>query len=107
MFFEQYSHEPFVAVSRDIRTHLPAGHERYAELPALAPRGHAALLVTDQQRSTRDYIAGDNFSIADIALYAYTHVADEGGFDMAQYVNITAWLRRSAERPGFIAIDSL
>lgn len=107
MFFEQYSHEPFVAVSRYIRTHLPAGHERYAELPSLAPRGHAAFLVMDQHLSTRDYFAGDDFSIADIALYAYTHVADEGGFEMAQYTNITAWLRRSAERPGFIAIDSL
>ena len=61
----------------------------------------------DQHLATREYFAGDAFSIADIALYAYTHVADEGGFDLAQYVNVNAWLRRCAQRPGFIAIDSL
>jgi glutathione S-transferase len=94
MFFEQYSHEPFIAVS-------------YDELPALAPRGHDALSVMEQHLSTQDYFAGDDFSIADIALYAYTHVAGEGGFELTQYVNVSAWLQRSAERPDFIAIDSL
>ena len=107
MFFEQYSHEPFIAVSRFIRMHLPPGHERYDELPALAPRGHAALSVMERCLSTQDYFAGEDFSIADIALYAYTHVAGEGGFDLTRYVNVSAWLQRSAERPGFIAIDSL
>lgn len=105
MFFEQYSHEPYIAVSRYIRTHLPAGHERYGELPALAPRGHAALGVMEQHLATRVYFVGDAFCIADIALYAYTHVADEGGFDLQHYPKIRAWLTRCADRDGFVELS--
>lgn len=105
MFFEQYSHEPYIAVSRYIRTHLPANHERYAELPVLAPRAYSALDVMEQHLTRRAFFAGVDFSVADIALYAYTHVADEGGFDLQPYVATRAWLSRCADRNGFVAID--
>ena len=104
MFFEQYSHEPFIAVSRYIRTHLAAGHARYAELPGLASRGHAALQVMEQHLATRAYFVGEAFSIADIALYAYTHVAEEGGFELQSYTHVSAWLARCADRAGFVGI---
>jgi glutathione S-transferase len=106
MFFEQYSHEPYIAVSRYIRTHLPADHARRAELPGLALRGYAALDVMQQHLARRPYFVDDAFSIADIALYAYTHVAGEGGFDLQPYAQIRAWLSRCTDRVGFVAIDA-
>lgn len=105
MFFEQYNHEPSIAVSRYIRLHLPEGHERYGELPKLAEKGRAALEVMNTHLVKREWFAGDAYSIADIALYAYTHVAGEGGFDLAPYPAVTAWLARVAAQPRHIPID--
>ena len=105
MFFEQYNHEPSIAVSRYIRTHLPEGHTRYGELPKLREKGKDALRVMETHLAEQDWFAGGAYSIADIALYAYTHVATEGGFELAPYPAVTAWLARVAAQPRHIPID--
>lgn len=105
MFFEQYSHEPYIAVSRHI-LHLPADSPRRGELESLAPKGHAALAVMEGHLADKPFFAGGRHSIADIALYAYTHVADEGGFDLQDYPAVRAWLARCAATPGHVTIDA-
>ena len=104
MFFEQYNHEPSIAVSRYIRLHLPQGHARFDELPKLAEKGRDALGVMETHLRDKAFFAGDAYSIADIALYAYTHVAGEGGFDLAPYPAVRAWLARVAGQPRHIPI---
>ncbi len=104
MFFEQYSHEPFIAVARFILMHTDESHPRRAELDARITGGYAALDVMEKHLTDRDYFVGDSMTIADIALYAYTHVADEGDFDLARYPHVLAWLTRVADRPGHILI---
>ncbi len=104
MFFEQYSHEPHVAVARYILRHLPEGHARHAELPMRLERGHQALAVMEQHLKSRDFFVGDRPTIADLALYAYTHVAEQGRFDLGSYPAIRAWLGRIAALPGHIPI---
>jgi glutathione S-transferase len=104
MFFEQYSHEPYVATARYIMRHLPPESPRFAELPDRRVRGHAALAVMDAHLRNRTYFVGERYSIADIALYAYTHVAHEAEFDLARYPNILSWLGRVAAQPGHILI---
>jgi glutathione S-transferase len=103
LFFEQYSHEPAIAVARFICKFLPAGHPRRAELPGLHARGHKALAVMEAELAESAYIAGAQFSIADIALFAYTHDAAAGGFDLSPYPNVQNWLAQIRARPGFIA----
>ena len=104
MFFEQYSHEPYIAVARFWR-HLQAmSDEQKAQLPDKMQRGHAALGVMDGHLRGNDYFVGSSYTIADIALYAYTHVADEGGFELTNYPAIRAWLGRVAAEPGHIPI---
>lgn len=92
MFFEQYTHEPAVAVARFIVAFLKRPDD--ARLPGLHQRGHAALAVMEQHLTRHAFFAAERFSIADIALFAYTHKADEGGFDLAGYPAIGAWLAR-------------
>jgi glutathione S-transferase len=105
MFFEQYSHEPYVAVARFLLIHPEAvPPERLAELGARQKGGYAALDVMERHLAGRRYFVGDAISIADIALYAYTHVADEGGFDLARYPAIRGWLERVRAEPGYIPI---
>jgi glutathione S-transferase len=104
MFFEQYSHEPYVATPRFILKHLPADSPRRSELPQRLERGRAALAVMEQHLDGRRYFVGDRYSIADIALYAYTHVAEEATLDLVPYPNVVAWLARVADRPGHIPI---
>lgn len=103
LFFEQYSHEPYIAVARFICLWLDAQHERRAELPRLRERGAQALAVMERQLQAQPYMAGAQYSIADIALFAYTHAAADGGFDLAHYPQVQAWLQRVREQPGFIA----
>ena len=104
MFFEQYSHEPNIAVAR-FWLHFEDGRTRYAEqLPEKWTKGHEALLVMENHLADRAYFVASTYSIADIALYAYTHVADEGGFDLTQYPNIRAWLDRVSAQAGHIPI---
>jgi glutathione S-transferase len=106
MFFEQYSHEPAIAVARYWR-HLPEMDETQARrLPELDARGHAALGVMEGHLASRDFFVDAGFGVADIALYAYTHVADEGGFDLAGYPNVRAWLDRVAAQPGHVAMTA-
>jgi glutathione S-transferase len=107
LFFEQYSHEPYVAVARswlhlipDGRTRL--GPERLADLHA---RGHKALQVMEQRLGEAPWFAGTAYSVADVALYAYTHVAHEGGFDLGSYPGIRDWLARVAATPRFVDMD--
>jgi glutathione S-transferase len=104
MFFEQYSHEPFVATPRFIVKHLPADHARRAELPDRLAKGRAALTVMDAHLSSRRFFVAERYTIADIALYAYTHVGHEGGHDLAPYANVRFWLERVAAQPGHVGI---
>src|SRR5688572_554821 len=104
MFFEQYSHEPYVATPRYIVKHLPADHARRAELPARLATGRAALKVMDEHLKSRRFFVAERYTIADIALYAYTHVAHEGGHDLAAYASVRSWLARVAAEPGHIGI---
>jgi glutathione S-transferase len=106
MFFEQYSHEPYVATPRFIVKHLDAAHPRVAELPERLAKGRAALAVMDGHLATHRFFVAEQYTIADIALYAYTHVADEGGHDLSPYRNILAWLRLVASQPRHVTLTS-
>ncbi|MFO0041579.1 MAG: glutathione S-transferase family protein [Pseudomonadota bacterium] len=101
MFFEQYSHEPYVAVARFIARWLPADHPRRAELPRLVERGHQALAVMERRLGETPYFAGHSSSVADIALFAYTHCAADGGIALDGYPSVRAWLDRVRAQPGF------
>lgn len=102
MFFEQYSHEPYIATSRFIIQYLGRPEEREGDLESRKGGGYMALDVMEQELTDNDFIANDNYSIADIALYAYTHVAGEGGFDLGNYPQIKAWLERVEMQDGFV-----
>jgi glutathione S-transferase len=104
MFFEQYSHEPNIATSRFWLQHLELTPERRAGLEQKRPLGYAALDVMERHLSERDFFVGGRYSIADIALYAYTHVAGEGGFELGRYAAIRAWLERVRTQPRYILI---
>ena len=106
MFFEQYSHEPFVATPRYIVKHLPPGHARYAELPDRLAKGRAAFAVMESHLAARRFFVAERYSIADIALYAYTHVAHEGGHDLAPYPAVRAWLERVAAQPRYVELTA-
>lgn len=94
LFFEQNTHEPYIAVARFILRYLPSDHPKRAELDRLQPRGKAALATMEQQLTGSPFIAGDDPSVADFALYGYTHCADQGGFDLAAFPAVRAWIRR-------------
>ena len=104
MFFEQYSHEPYVAVARFILRYLPADSARRAELPRLVERGRQALAVMEQQLAKEPYFAGGRYSVADISLYAYTHCAHDGGFDLQPFPQVRAWLERVRTQPGHVPL---
>ena len=104
MFFEQYSHEPNIATSRFILQHTAPDDERRASLPQKKAAGHAALKVMETHLGEHEFFVGEAYTIADIALYAYTHVAGEGGFDLADYARLRAWLERVRAQPGHIPI---
>ena len=104
MFFEQYSHEPFIAVARHWVLHDMAPSDEALEEKRRG--GYVALDALERGLSDgRDFLAGD-FSIGDIALYAYTHVAHEGGFDLSGYPRIQAWIERVAAQPGYVPIEA-
>jgi glutathione S-transferase len=107
MFFEQYSHEPYVATPRYILRHLPADSPRRAELPDRLARGRQALAVMERHLASQPFFVDGCYSIADIALYAYTHVADQGGHDLAPYPAIRAWLTRVAAQPGHVPLTAV
>ena len=105
MFFEQYSHEPYVAVARSIMRYLPPDSPRRAELPRLRERGHHALAVMEQHLAHEPYFVDAVYSIADIALFAYTHCAAQGGIELAAYPGIRAWLERVRAQPRFLPMQ--
>jgi glutathione S-transferase len=105
LFFEQYSHEPYIASIRYLVIHPDVADPRRAMLESLMrPRGYDALGVMEAHLKSREWFVGDCYSVADVALYAYTHVADEGGFDLAGYPAIRAWLQRVKSQPRYIPI---
>lgn len=102
LFFEQYSHEPYIATSRYIVRYLGTPPEYEKTLAEKRAAGYAALDVMQQHLATRRFFAAECYTIADIALYAYTHVANEGGFDLARYPAVTQWLERVRGEPGHV-----
>ena len=103
MFFEQYSHEPYVAVVRF--WHFSGQVESHrSELAAKMERGYEALGVMEQHLARHAFFVGERYSVADIALYAYTHVADEGGFELGRFPALRRWLERVRSQPGHVRI---
>lgn len=102
MCFEQYSHEPFIATSRFIIQYLGSPPERQADLESKKAGGYRALNVMEEHLAGHAFLANDAYSIADIALFAYTHVAHEGGFDLSSYPAIRTWLDRVRRTDGFV-----
>jgi glutathione S-transferase len=101
LFFEQYSHEPYIATSRFLLQHKPDSSERAAALSLRRDGGWAALKVMEGHLSKNDFFVGD-YSIADIALFAYTHVAHEGGFPLDEFSHIGSWIERVKHQFGFV-----
>jgi glutathione S-transferase len=105
MFFEQYDHEPNIAVAR-FWMHVRGTPPDPEALAAKQEGGRRALTAMEGHLATRDFLVGDRFTIADIALYAYTHVAHEGGIDVGPYPAVRAWLARVPAEPGHVTIDA-
>ena len=102
MFFEQYSHEPYIAVARFICGWAPLDSPRRADLPRLRERGNEALAVMEKHLASNEWFSSTGYGIADIALFAYTHCARDGGFDLAAYPAVPHWLDRVRAQPGFV-----
>lgn len=105
LFFEQYSHEPYIATARYIVRYLGTPAEYTKLLQEKRAPGYAALDVMEQYLASHNYLVGERYSIADIGLYAYTHVAHEGGFDLSRYHAIQSWLARVASQPDHITMS--
>lgn len=107
MFFEQYSHEPYIAVARFWLAFAPQSDldKKLHLVPEWHLKGNAALGVMQTHLATHDWFAGGRYSVADIALYAYTHCAADGGFDLDAYPAIGAWMTRVAAQPGHIPLS--
>lgn len=103
-FFEQYTHEPAIAVARFIRAFLKRAED--PRLPDLQRRGHAALAVMEQHLAQTPYFAAGVLTLADLALFAYTHKASDGGFDLTHYPAVRGWLARVSAAPGVTAMPS-
>jgi glutathione S-transferase len=106
MFFEQYDLEPAVAVVRFWFAYSGRAEEFAEHLPERMEAGRRVLGALDRHLDGRRYVVGDSLSLADIALYGYTHVADEGGFELEQYPSVRAWLAQVAAEPGYVPIDA-
>lgn len=106
MFFEQYSHEPYVAVARFICGWTPSDSPRRADLPRLRERAHDALAVMERHLATQPWFTGERYGAADIALFAYTHVAPHGGVSLDAYPRIRDWVVRVQAMPGFVPMPA-
>ena len=104
-FFEQYSHEPYIAVARFIAKYLGLPKERQAEYESKQAGGYKALNVMEEQLKKSKYLTGDRLTTADISLYGYTHVAGEGGFDLTKYLAIQSWIDRIASEPKYVGMN--
>jgi len=107
LFFEQYSHEPYIAVARFIRGWTPPDSPRRAELPRLHERGAQALAVMERHLERAPWFTGPDYGVADIALFAYTHCAEDGGFDLSAWPRIAGWLARVRTTPGFLPMPAV
>jgi glutathione S-transferase len=108
LFFEQYSHEPYIAVRKALLTFPERARDATPERLALTlERGNKALGVMEKHLAENAFFVGDTYSVADIALFAYTHMADKGGFDLAAYPAVGDWLRRVEADPGHVPIEWL
>jgi glutathione S-transferase len=106
MFFEQYDHEPAIAVARFWLDYSGRADEVTDQVPEWHAKGKRALAAMEQHLGAREWFVGDGMTLADIALYAYTHVADEGGYDLEPYPATRAWLERVSSEPGHVPIDA-
>jgi glutathione S-transferase len=104
MFFEQYSHEPNIATVRHWIMHRGVSKEQREALAHQQKQGYAALQVMEKQLQNHEFFVAERYSIADIALYAYTHVASQGGFELESFPAIRTWLDRVSQQPGHIPI---
>jgi glutathione S-transferase len=104
LFFEQYSHEPYIASVRYLVIHPDVQDDRRQILDLMRRRGYDALNLMDSHLKSREWFVGAHYSIADIALFAYTNVAGEGGFDLSRYSSIRSWLERVQSQPRHIPI---
>ncbi len=106
MFFEQYSHEPYIAVARYWRSIRPGGAEEARDrFPEWHDRGYQALDVMERRLAAQDWFVGTRMTIADIALYAYSHVAHEGGFSLSAYPAVRNWIARIEARPLYVPMS--
>lgn len=103
-FFEQYSHEPYIAVARFIQFYLNLPEDRLEEHKSKLAGGYKALGVMETQLSNKPFFVGETPTIADISLYAYTHVAHEGGFDLANYPAVQGWINRIKALDGYVGM---
>ena len=106
MFFEQYELEPTVAVARFWITLLGEREQHAEELESKWRGGNRALAALDGHLEGREWLVGDGFTIADISLYAYAHLAEEGDFDLGRYPNVRAWIERVAAVPGYVPLEA-
>lgn len=106
LFFEQYSHEPYLAVARFLRRFHPDPESQRALADSKLDAGYRALDVMEGQLAREPFFVGGRYTIADIALYAYTHVAGEGGFDLGRFPAVRAWLQRVQAQPGYSAMPA-
>jgi glutathione S-transferase len=104
LFFEQYSHEPYIATSRFLLHYAEPTEQTKALIEQKRAPGYAALGVLETRLTNHPFLVGDRYTIADIALYAYTHVADEGGFDLSSFPSILDWLKRVQAQPNHLKI---
>ena len=104
-FFEQYSHEPTIAVRRYIQKFLGLPAERRVEYDAKEEGSYRALRVMEKRLADNQYLVGENYSIADISLYAYTHVAHEADIDLGEFPGINRWLKNVQNQPGYIGMS--
>ena len=104
LFFEQYSHEPYIATSRFWIKELGKAEEYQEAIAQKRDPGYAALGVMEHHLKDRSFFVGDCYTIADIGLFAYTHVADEGGFDLTRFPAIEAWIKRVQSQPRHLSI---
>tara|TARA_A200000113_G_C8767615_1_gene323242 strand:+ start:123 stop:722 length:600 start_codon:yes stop_codon:yes gene_type:complete len=105
-FFEQYSHEPYIAVARYINVYLGLPAEKKTEYDTKQAGGYKALAVMEHQLSLTPFLLGDTISLADISLFAYTHVAHEGGFDLSAYPAIRNWIQLVKDLKGFVPMNA-
>jgi glutathione S-transferase len=103
-FFEQYSHEPFIAVARFIAKYLGLPDNRKAEYQSKQEGGHKALRIMEKQLKMTPYLVGSTLTTADISLYGYTHLAEEGGFNLLEYPAIQMWINRVQAHPNYTAM---